>query len=106
MKKSIKTKLFVGITSIVVIFVVLLWGLNSTLLEKYYIKQKKNILINASKEIDSIYTGNIESIYIDLEVIRNTIGANIAIISPNRHVKYTSGGMYARGYLIQFIQKQ
>lgn len=96
MRKSIKTKLFVGITSIVVIFVVLLWGLNSTLLEKYYIKQKKNILINASKEIDYIYTGNIESIYIDLEVIRNTIGANIAIISPNRHVKYTSEGMYAK----------
>ncbi len=96
MKKSIKTKLFIGITSIVVIFVVLLWGLNSTLLEKYYIKQKKNILINASKEIDFIYTGNIESIYIDLEVIRNTIGANVAIISPNRHVKYTSVGMYAK----------
>ncbi|MEJ8554492.1 HAMP domain-containing sensor histidine kinase [Tepidibacter sp. Z1-5] len=96
MKKSIKTKLFIGITSIVVIFVVLLWGLNSTYLEKYYIKQKKNILINASKEIDSIYTGNIEDIYIDLEIIRNTIGANIAIISPNRHVKYTSVGMYAK----------
>ncbi|WFD11065.1 HAMP domain-containing sensor histidine kinase [Tepidibacter hydrothermalis] len=96
MKKSIKTKLFVGITSIVVIFVVLLWGLNSTLLEKYYIKQKKNILINASKDIDSIYTGHIDDIYIDLEVIKNTTGASIIIISPNRHVKYTSVGMYAK----------
>ncbi|CAH2214636.1 sensor histidine kinase [Tepidibacter aestuarii] len=96
MKKSIRTRLFIGITSIVVIFVVLLWGLNSTLLEKYYINQKKNILMNASEEIDSIYTGNIDDIYIDLEIIRNTIGASIMIISPNRHVKYTSAGMYAK----------
>ncbi|WP_099190715.1 sensor histidine kinase [Tepidibacter mesophilus] len=96
MKKSIRTKLFIGITSIVVIFVVMLWGLNSTLLEKYYIKQKKNILMNASTEIDSIYTGHVDEIYIDLEVIRNTIGASIIIVDPNRHVKYTSVGMYAK----------
>ncbi|MCT4509454.1 MAG: HAMP domain-containing histidine kinase [Tepidibacter sp.] len=106
MKKSIRTKLFIGIVSIVVIFVVLLWGLNSTLLEKYYINQKKNILIEASKKIDHIYTGNIEDIYINLEIIRNTIGANIRIVGPNRHIKYISAGRYEKRAFNPIIQKR
>lgn len=90
MKKSLRMKLFIGISSIVVLFVILSWILNSQYLEKYYLWQKKNMLIKQSEVIDSIYKGSVEDIDLDLEIIEHTINADIIILSKDKEVIYTS----------------
>ncbi|SHK41363.1 sensor histidine kinase [Tepidibacter formicigenes] len=87
MKKSIRLRLFRGISFIVIFFVVFSWFLNSQFLEKYYISKKKNMLIENSKIIDSLYKGNSEDIALELEILERTIGANVTILNE-RGIKY------------------
>ncbi|SHH02570.1 HAMP domain-containing sensor histidine kinase [Tepidibacter thalassicus] len=87
MKKSIRVRLFRGISFIIVFFVFFSWFLNYQFLEKYYIYKKKNMLIENSKLIDSLYKGNFEDIYTQLQILENTMGANIIILNE-KGIKY------------------
>lgn len=91
MKQSIRTKLFVGLTGLIVFFVILSLCLTFFGAEKYYIWQKKQVLLSASQRISTVYDdGSPEEIALELEKTGNTIGAGIIIFAKEGGIKYTS----------------
>lgn len=92
MKLSLRTRLFLSLTALLLFFTLLSWGLTSTGLEDYYYWQKKAVLIQNCRQIDELYAGNPEDISLDLERIGNTLGAGIVIIAQDNSVKYSSFG--------------
>jgi signal transduction histidine kinase len=90
MKKSIRLKLFISITLLVMAFVLLSWLANTQFLEKYYVYQEKNVLLKNSTKINESYSGNPESILLELEKFENSTGANIMIFDSNGVRKYDS----------------
>ena len=90
MKISIKTKLFIGVTCLIVFFVSFSIILNSYFLGPYYISQKKNMLIKNAKYIDSIYKSNLQEISLDLEKVERNNGIHITIVDNTNNLKYDS----------------
>lgn len=90
MRISIRTKLFVTMSLLVLLFVLL--SLSSTLvgLEKYYIEQKKDILLAAVRQIDDIYQGEPDAISLELERIGSRLGAGILITDDTGSFIYSS----------------
>lgn len=87
---SIKTKLFLMLNGFILFSVLLSLGLTQFGLEKFYIWQKKNVLIENSEAIDYSYYGDPEKISLDLERMANTLGANVVITSPDGQIRYNS----------------
>jgi two-component system sensor histidine kinase VanS len=79
MNRSIRSKLFVAITSLLIFFVLVLSILNKFYLEQYYINKKKSILIENAKKLIEIYTGNAQDIQDELDIVANITGSNIDI---------------------------
>jgi len=90
MKGSIRTKLFIGVTCLVVFFVSFSIILNSFFLKPYYISQKKNMLIKNTQYIDSIYENNLQEVSFDLEKIERNNAIHITIADSNNNIKYDS----------------
>ncbi|MBC2579449.1 histidine kinase dimerization/phospho-acceptor domain-containing protein [Clostridium sp. DJ247] len=90
MNKSIRSKLFVSITSLSVFFISLLWLLNNLYLERYYINKKKNILIQNAKNLATMYKGNVRDIQDELDRTANITGSNIDIRSKDGEPVYVS----------------
>ena len=87
---SIRTRLFLGISGLIVFFVLFSLLLNSQFLGRYYIKQKQVILIKSKKMIDNLYQGNPEAIALELEGLERNRGLNISILDPDYLLKYNS----------------
>lgn len=79
MSKSIRSKLFISITFLLIFFISVLCIVNNLYLEQYYINKKKNILTENAKKLVSIYKGNINDIQDELDRTANIIGGNIDI---------------------------
>lgn len=70
MKHSITRKITTIMISIVAGTILLCWFINTTLLEKYYISNKEDSLVNTFQTVDAAYTkgyGNTEEFAIELE---------------------------------------
>jgi signal transduction histidine kinase len=92
MNLSIRSKLFIALSSLVLLFVLISLVGTQLGLEKFYIWQKKNILMTSSQAVDALYQGTPETIALDLERISNTLGAGLIIVSPEGQMKYSSFG--------------
>lgn len=92
MSGSIRRKLFISISSLLLFFVLMSLGLTFSSLEKFYIWEKKNILVTSSQAIDNLYQGNPEEISLELERVANTLGAGILILNKDGYMKYSSMG--------------
>ncbi|MCG8401587.1 MAG: HAMP domain-containing protein, partial [Firmicutes bacterium] len=90
MKYSIKLKLFTAIACLTLFYVLLSWVLNSLLLDKYYLYNKKNTLIETYRHIDSLYKGDAEEISLELEKLEHMEGLHIIILDEDYEVKYDS----------------
>ncbi len=90
MKKSIRSKLFISITFLLVFFIFLLWMLNTLYLEQYYINKKKKILTDNAKNLTSIYKGNVGDIQDELDRTANITGSNIDIRDKDGKPIYNS----------------
>lgn len=90
MIKSIRAKLFLSITLLLICFISALWILNSMYLEKYYIDKKKNILQKNAQNLVNIYKGNISDIQNELDRTANITGSNIDIRDKNGKIIYIS----------------
>lgn len=82
MKNSIGLKLTVGITGLILIFLIFLLGMNRFFLEKYYQVQTKKILLLTSKTIDNYNTINEDNVE-EMDRIERTKGVKIFIISKD-----------------------
>ena len=87
---SIRTKLFIILSGLMLFFVLLSLGLTQIGLEKFYTWQKKDILIANSTAIDDLYRGNPDEIALELERVANTLGAGIMIFTKENTIKYSS----------------
>ncbi|GAA0076681.1 HAMP domain-containing sensor histidine kinase [Clostridium sp. CTA-5] len=90
MNKSIRSKLFISITFLLIFFIFVLRILNTLYLEKYYLNKKKNILIQNAKDLSEIYTGDANDIQNELDRTANITGSNIDIIDKNGKQVYSS----------------
>lgn len=90
MRNSIRGKMFIAISLIIVFFVFFSWILNTTYLDKYYISQKKKSLLESSARIDKIYNGNPFAIDLELEELGRTKSLNIFIFDKNDLAIYNS----------------
>lgn len=90
MKRSIRVRLFTGISLLIVFFVFLSWLLNTNFLGKYYIFQKEKNLLESSEQINEVYNGDPYVIFLELEIIERMKGLNITILDENSNIKYTS----------------
>lgn len=88
MKHSIKFRLFAMVSGLILFYVILSWLLNSLLLERYYFYNKKNILMESYRRIDSLYKGDTEEVSLELEKLEHTKGLRIIILDKNYEVKY------------------
>lgn len=96
MKMSIRTRLFLSLSLMILFFAVIGWTLTHFGLEKYYIWQKKSSLINYARQVNEIYQGNPEDISSELEQIGNSLGAGMVIIDEDGQVQYSSFGRIVR----------
>ena len=103
MRKSIRAKLFMGVSGLIVFFVFMSWVLNTGYLGKYYMSQKKKNLVESYNMIDRIYKGDPLDISLELERLERTTGLSIVIMSQSYQIKYDSrslrqpGGVDLRG---------
>jgi len=88
--KSIRSKLFVSITSLLLFFVFVLCILNNLCLQQYYINKKKSILIENAKNLISMYTGDAQDIQDELDRTANLTGSSIDIRDKNGKTVYMS----------------
>jgi two-component system, OmpR family, sensor histidine kinase VanS len=93
MKLSLQARLFMIVSGLILFFILLSWLLNSTLLDKYYLYNKKNSLIDTYRRINSQYKGDPEEIALDLERLESTKGLQISILNSEYDVLYSSGGL-------------
>jgi len=90
MKISIRTRLFITVSLLIVFFVGFSWLMNSSYLEKYYIYQNKRQLISTSENINKIYNGNVEELALEIEKLERISGLNILILNEHLGMKYYS----------------
>lgn len=90
MSKSIRSKLFISITLLLVFFISALWILNNLYLQQYYVENKKNILIENAKNLIGMYTGNPNEIQDELDRTANIIGGSIDISDRDGKLIYKS----------------
>lgn len=92
MKISIRTRLFIAVSLLIVFFVAFSWLMNSSYLEKYYVYQNKRQLLLTSENIDKIYNGNVEDLSLEIEKLERISGLNILILNEKLAMKYYSLG--------------
>lgn len=92
MTLSIRKKLFIILSGLILFFVLMSLGLTRIGLEKFYLWQKKDVLIANSTALDNLYQGNPQEISFELERVSNTLGAGILIFTKEGYIKYSSFG--------------
>lgn len=90
MKISIRTRLFLVISGLIVFFVAFSLLLNSQYLGKYYIRHKKQALTESKEKIVEIYKGDPAAISLELENLERNRGMNISFLRSDYEMKYNS----------------
>lgn len=107
MKHSIRTKLFLGISCLIIFFVSLSFFLNSQYLGKYYLWQKKQSLLEINKQISSKYQGDPLALSLELENLERNKGLSILFINQDLQLIYsTSMKTIDRPSMVRSIQPQ
>lgn len=97
MKRSIRTRLFILVSLLIICFVLLSWLVNSNFLESYYMEHKKQQLTNNAEMIASIYNGDPSEIYLELERIESSSGVTMIILDSDSNIKYPNYGFDKSG---------
>ncbi len=90
MRLSIKTKLYLGMSGLVILYVGLVWLLNTEYLEEYYMSKKRALLIRSSQTIDGLYTDDPGKIASTLGQLESDLGVSIQIAGADGTTKYSS----------------
>jgi two-component system sensor histidine kinase VanS len=90
MKHSIRTRLFLSISCLIIFFVALSLLLNSQYLGKYYLWQKKQSLLEINKQISKKYQGNPLKLSLELEKLEQNKGLSIFFIDQDYRLIYST----------------
>ena len=88
MKLTIRIKLFLVMSGLIILFVALSQFLNREFLEDYYVSEKKKHLMDIYSSINDIYQGDPETISLDLEIMERSTGIRIVILNPKLEAIY------------------
>jgi two-component system, OmpR family, sensor histidine kinase VanS len=94
MKISLRMRLFISLSALLLFFVLMSLALTRLGLERFYMWQKEDNLIATCTSIDDLYRGNPADIAIELKRFANALGAGILISDRNGQMKYTSFGPF------------
>ncbi|MCX7746780.1 MAG: cell wall metabolism sensor histidine kinase WalK [Clostridia bacterium] len=83
MRYSIRTKLFAALGSLILLFVVISLLLNNLLMEKYYLYNKENTLLESYKTINKLYNSDDDVLFLEMEKLENSKGVYIIILDKN-----------------------
>lgn len=88
MTRSIRTKLFWGISSLIIFFVLLSVLLNFNLLARYHISQKGKALYGEYLYIDQIYKGKSDDLLPHIDKMIHDSGTMFIILDKSFRIKY------------------
>jgi len=87
---SVKRKLFMAISGLIIFYVLLSWFLNNQFLSDYYYYNKQKTLRESYETINDIYQGQPFDLLINLEKLERTEGLHIIIFDGSLITKYSS----------------
>ncbi|MBN4056489.1 MAG: two-component sensor histidine kinase [Alkaliphilus sp.] len=93
MKKSIAMKLFIGFLIFTLFIVSLSWVMFNLFFENYYLMRQKNLLLEYGSQFDSLYTGDVESVYEHIEKIAHSTGGDITVLSSSGEIRFTTSAL-------------
>lgn len=90
MKKSLSFKLFLGISCLGIAFILFSWLLNAGFMEKFYLSQKKSMLLENAQKIEEVYVGDPGEIQSVLKRAESELGGYTFIINNEGRIIYSS----------------
>jgi len=90
MIKSIRWRLFLGMTLLVGFFVFFSWMLNTNYLERYYLHQKTAELKQQGEYITKLFMENPDDLLLKLAILEHRENLTILVIQPDLTVIYAS----------------
>jgi signal transduction histidine kinase len=90
MKKSIKWKLFMVLTAVIVFMVAIFGVLNTLVLERYYFLQKTRLLIGIWDKVNRFYQDRQKDVELELEKLSANNGITLFIADSEFNVIYRS----------------
>ena len=101
MKSSLNTKLFMWLAFLVLLVILIIWALNTTVLESFYIQSKKEDLSQLFAEINKIYSrydynSNSASIEKELEKIDSKKNIDIVVQNGGEITIYSTSRDFSR----------
>lgn len=93
MKKSIAMKLFIGFLIFTLFIVSLSWAMFNLFFENYYLTRQKNSLLEYGSQFDTLYTGDVESVYEYIEKIAHSTGGDITVLSSSGEIRFTTSAL-------------
>lgn len=90
MINSIRWRLFMGMTLLVVFFVFFSWLLNTKYLEEYYVQEKTAQLSKQSHYIIRLFTKPPDDMLVQLRILERRENLTILVIQPDLNIIYAS----------------
>lgn len=88
--KSVRLRLFAGISLLIVFFVALALVLNTFYLQDYYLSQKLGFLTRTAENINQAYQGTPTTLSLELDRLERNSGLSIIILDSSYKLKYSS----------------
>lgn len=94
--KSILSKLWLGITGLVIIILIIIWFFQIFFLNNFYIKERTDILVNESKKIADLFNESQafnkvnQDIINEIDSFSSSYNANIIIVNLKSKILYAS----------------
>ena len=100
---SIRQKLFLSISLLIIFFVVFSWVLNTHYLERYYVSQKSAQLHDYAREIETLINQQPEDLFLQLELMERYDNLNILVLNNSLELKYATFSRRGPGLRIEMV---
>lgn len=90
MIRSLRTRLFLQVGLMIVLFALAMVVLNATCLEPYYVWQEKGMLVEQAKVIDALAITDYSEAALQLEEIEKLHGLWLLVLGPDHERKYST----------------
>lgn len=87
---SIRQKLFLSISLLIIFFVVFSWILNTNYLESYYLSQKSSQLRDNAEEIGTLFNDQPDDLYLELELMERYENISILFLNSSLELQYAT----------------
>ncbi len=100
---SIRQKLFLSVSLLIIFFVVFSWILNTHYLERYYVSQKSTQLHDYAREIETLFNQQPEDLYLQLELLERYDNLNILVLNSSMELHYATFSRRGTGPRVEMM---